>query len=418
MDARDKSQIRLILGSLAVSQAVSSANIAITFMVGSILLVQLSGGKQFLAGAPGALTLLVSSAAALGIGKLKDRLGYRFTLKLGLASGIAAGILASAAAGLQSRAGLLAAMVLVGLATGSIMLCRFAAAEMHPPQQRGKALSRVMLGATVGAISGPALANFAESAGGRFGLPGPVLAFAIVAVLYLAGFLSCSLLMRVEPRDLAHGISRSEAAGVAGGLGEPLVRGFISDRAFALGSLFFAQVAMIFIMAVTPVHMHHNHHGYGEITLVLMAHFFGMYGCSFLSGGFADRFGRAAAIGAGASVLLASCLLAAYVRNYAGILAALFLLGLGWSFCFISATALVSDSLKAVANKGRLQGAADAFVNVGSALAGFSSGFFLEGIGFRGMAMAGCLLAVMPGILLSLRAVPARVGAEAGKAGA
>jgi MFS family permease len=165
---------------------------------------------------------------------------------------------------------------------------------------------------------------------------------------------------------------------------------------------------MVFVMAVTPVHMHHHHHAMGEISFVLMAHFFGMYGCSFLTGAFADRFGRAAAIGVGSAVLLVSCLLGAFSQGYAGLLAALFLLGLGWNFCFLSGTALVADTLKAVADKGRIQGRADAFVSVGSAAAGFSSGFCLERIGFRGMATVGCVLAVLPLVLMLLWKLPSR----------
>lgn len=380
-------------------------------MTGSILLVDLSGDKRYLAGAPSALTLLVSSAAAMGIGKLKDRLGYRIILKLGYASGIAAGLVAAAAAGCRSIPALLAGMILIGLATGCIMLCRFAAAEIHPPEQRGRALSRVIMGATVGAICGPMLWRLANSFG-RFLPPGPVIAFSMVAGLYLAGLALSSLMMTVEPRNLAYrenGPMPAGAAGVSAISAAPVPRGRISDRAFALGSLFIAQVAMVFIMAVTPVHMYHHHHGMDEISFVLMAHFIGMYGCSYLTGAFADRFGRGPAIGAGAAVLLASCLLAALSRTYPGILAALFLLGLGWNFCFLSGTALVADSLRSVADKGRIQGKADAFVNIGSATAGLASGFCLEWIGYRGMALAGCAFALVPGILLLLRTIPSRV---------
>lgn len=407
MEDAHRKQVRLILGSLAVAQAVSAANVTIAFMTGSILLMDLSGGKQSLAGVPSALTLLVSSAAAIGIGRLKDRRGYRFTLELGYAFGIAAGAVAAAAAHYGSKAALLAAMVLAGLATGCIMLCRFAAAEIHPPHRRGKALSRVIMGATVGALCGPNLVHFANSLG-RFLPSGPVVAFSIMTFLYLAGLMANRILMRVEPKSLAFNDPGPGPAGAAAGIDGPAPRGRISERAFALGSLFIAQVAMVFIMAVTPVHMYHEHHGFGEISFVLMAHYLGMYGCSFLTGAFSDRFGRAAAIGAGSAVLLASCLLGAFGGGFAGILASLFLLGLGWNFCFLSGTALVADSLKAVADKGRIQGAADAFVNVGSAVSGLASGFFLEGMGFRGMAMLGCLFSMLPLFLLSLRTLPSR----------
>jgi MFS family permease len=406
MEIDHEKKVLNVLRALAVSQAAAAANMAITFVAGSILLVQMSGGRQNLAGLPTALILLTSSLAAVVIGRIKDARGYRFTLNTGYAFGIAAGVLAFSAAHFGSLGMLIAAMLLVGLAMGSIMLCRFAAAEIRAPQQRGKAISFVMTGATVGAVSGPFLVNFAHTLGAGISMGGPETAFAIMTLLYLLGLGASLVLIRIEPRTLAWKAPQSgpAGAGVSAALAAP--QGLIPDRAFALGSLFFGQVAMVFLMAVTPVHMHHHNHGMGEISLVITVHFLGMYGSSFFSGWVADKFGRAAAIAAGSAALLASCLIGISSESYAGILATLFLLGMGWNFCFLSGTALVADSLKTVANKGRVQGAADAFVNIGSAGASLSAGFFLEKIGFRGMAMLGCLLSVLPMILLMLWKIP------------
>lgn len=409
MESERQAAVRRILVALGVSQGVAAANMAITFVAGSILLVRLAGGGQDLAGVPTAVILFTSSFAAIGIGRLKDARGYRFTLNLGYLSGIAAGILALVAARLSSLPALIAAMALVGLAMGAIMLCRFAAAEIHPPERRGKAISRVITGATVGAVSGPLLVNLAQAAGPGLGMPGAEAPFAFLILIYVAGLAASLALMRVEPRTLAYE-APAGAAQSAGHAGKPpsAPPRLLSDRAFALGSLFFAQVAMVFIMAVTPVHLHHHHHGMGHISFVITAHFLGMYGMSFLSGRLADRKGRAAAIALGSVTLIAACGLGAAFEGYPAMVAALFLLGMGWNLCFLSGTALVADSLKSAANRGRIQGTADAFVNVGSALASLSGGFFLEAIGFRGMSILGCAFAAVPGILVVLRSLPGR----------
>ena len=46
-------------------------------------------------------------------------------------------------------------MVLMGFGNAAVLLGRFSAAEVNPPEKRGAAISNVVLGGTVGAIFGP-----------------------------------------------------------------------------------------------------------------------------------------------------------------------------------------------------------------------------------------------------------------------
>ena len=48
-------------------------------------------------------------------------------------------------------------MVLMGITNAAVVLGRFAAAEVNPPEKRGAAISNVVLGGTFGAIVGPLL---------------------------------------------------------------------------------------------------------------------------------------------------------------------------------------------------------------------------------------------------------------------
>ena len=143
-----------------------------------------------------------------------------------------------------------------------------------------------------------------------------------------------------------------------------------------------AQLAMVMIMTITPHHMHHHHHNLPSISWVLTVHLFGMFGFSFLSGWLADRLGRLNTIGLGGLVLIASCILALLSESFPVLLTALYLLGLGWSFCFLSATAMLVDGLSA-RERGRVQGFNEAIVSLSSGIGSLSSGLIFDSLGFN-----------------------------------
>ena len=315
---------------------------------------------------------------------------------LAFAVGAAGCGLAATGAALSSRTLLMAAFVLIGAANGAIQLGRFAAAEAAPPERRGKAMSIVITGATLGALGGPLLAHAAEKAGAFAGWPDSLAPFLALALVYLAGF---PAVLPALAGSLPPPTSRETVAPVAG---EPFPRPLLL---YAIGSMIFGQVAMVFLMAVTPVHMHQHHHSTGSISLVLTVHFLGMFGLSVLGGWLADRVGRVRAISLGSLLLIVSYGVGKLSVSVPGILAALFLLGLGWNFVFLSGSVLLSDSLKG-RNRGRIQGISDGAVAFGSAVAGLASGMLLGALGYAGIAWVGLGLAAVPLLLLPLARRP------------
>ena len=113
-------------------------------------------------------------------------------------------------------------------------------------------------------------------------------------------------------------------------------------------------VAAMVIGQLGDGHGHDDHRGaHDRITVTrsatfrwsLWLHTLGMFGLSMISGRLADNFGRPATIIAGAALLVAACLLAP-LSQLTGVLAvALFLLGLGWNFCYVAGAALLTDTL-------------------------------------------------------------------------
>jgi len=172
----------------------------------------------------------------------------------------------------------------------------------------------------------------------------------------------------------------------------------------ALTAMVVGQSVMVLVMSVTSLHMHHHNHGLDDVSLVIMAHTLGMYGLSIVNGALIDRLGRKVAIGAGAALLIAGSLLAPVSLMTAWLALALFLVGLGWNFCYIAGSSLLSDAL-APAERSRVQGANELVINLASAVGSLSSGVILAYAGFAALGAVGAVLSAMPLAALAWQAL-------------
>jgi MFS family permease len=112
-----------------------------------------------------------------------------------------------------------------------------------------------------------------------------------------------------------------------------------------------------------------------------MAHTLGMFAFSILTGKLVDRWGRGPVILSGSVMLLASFVLAPVDPSTLSLAAALFLLGLGWNFCFVGGSALLSDQLQP-AERSRTQGFNDVFIGLASAVGSYGSGLIFDDMGY------------------------------------
>ncbi len=119
------------------------------------------------------------------------------------------------------------------------------------------------------------------------------------------------------------------------------------------------------IMVITPVHMTHEQHTTGEISLVYMAHTLGMFGFAAVTGWLIDRLGMRVMMIYGALLLIASSIMAPVATNVLTLSIALFILGLGWNFCYVAGSTLLSGQLH-YGERGRVQGTNDMLVAMAS----------------------------------------------------
>ena len=388
--------------ALLASQSLFSAALIISFTVSSIIVVELAGGNKQWAGVPGTMLLLGAAAAAYPMGRFMDRFGRRPGLSIGLLFGLAAALLAAWAVITQSLGLFLLSVVGMGLSRGSNDLGRYAAAEANPLQQRARALSLVVLGGTFGSIAGPLFVDWSGRFAAQAGLPlfsGPWLAAALFSLLAL---LVIHFFLRPDPQTIGRELAALEPATPVDQSRSRPYRQIWSDprTKVATGAMICGQLAMVTVMTITPVHMHGHHHSLASISWVIMAHTLGMFGLSFMTGWLVDRSGQLKIIFAGGLQLVAACLLAPLWNNVVWLAVALFLLGLGWNFCFVAGSALLTAVLRP-SEKGRTQGLTDAMVNVASGVGSVGSGLIFAALGFWVMSWLSIVIAVIP-LLLAL----------------
>jgi predicted MFS family arabinose efflux permease len=94
-------------------------------------------------------------------------------------------------------------------------------------------------------------------------------------------------------------------------------------------------------------------------------------------------------------MLFLSCLMAPLSPDVIPLAVALFFLGLGWNFCFVGGSALLSDQLSPL-ERSRTQGANDLMVGLASATGSFGSGIVFAATGYTVITIVAGALALVP----------------------
>jgi MFS family permease len=387
---------RKITAILFAQQALASAGFIAAATLNAIVGAKLANHAGW-AGVPSAVYLLAGALSAFGWGYVNDAIGRRGGLVAGLLMGAVGSGAAFYAIAIGSFAVFLAGMVLMGIASAAVTLGRFAAAEVHPPDQRGRAISNVVIGGTIGAVVGPLVTGPAGDFFRPFAGDELAGAYAVSLLLFVVGAIVVFFGLRPDPRELGRRVAELFPHTESGsGAARSALEIFSQPAAVvALLAMMLGQMVMTLVMVITSLHMREHNHQIGDISLVIASHTFGMYAFSILSGRLSDRWGRGPVVVFGSTTLVLACLAATVSPQVLPLGIALFLLGLGWNFCFVGGSALLADQLSP-AERGRIQGLNDLLVGLVSAAGSLSSGYIFARLGFNAMAIIGAGVASIP----------------------
>jgi MFS family permease len=126
-----------------------------------------------------------------------------------------------------------------------------------------------------------------------------------------------------------------------------------------------------------------------------------MFAPSIISGRLLDTWGRGRMILFGAVTLVLACITAPLSPDVVPLAVALFLLGVGWNFCFVGGSTLLSDQLSP-AERSRTQGTNDLIVGLASSAISLGSGVMFGAIGYLGITLVAGALALIPLAMASI----------------
>ncbi|HZW73979.1 MAG TPA: MFS transporter, partial [Caldimonas sp.] len=315
---------------LAVAQALAGANAGVVYASGAIV-GHVLAPRPSLATMPISVFVVGMAASTLPVGALTRRHGRKVAFLVGNGCGVALGLIAALALAVESFWLFCFAMLFGGAYAAIVLTFRFAATECVDALEQPRAISTVLIGGVAAGIIGPQLVTWTMDA-----WPGRA---------YVATYLAAAGVAVLSAIVLAGGSFRPPARAVQQIATRPLLEILRRPRLIvAMGCGLVSYMMMNFMMTSAPLAMQlcgisraHSNDG-------LELHIVAMYLPSFFTGRLVARYGAPNVILAG----LALIALAA-VTGLSGITLqhywiALVLLGLGWNFGWVGASALVVAS--------------------------------------------------------------------------
>ena len=351
---------------LTVAQALAGANSAVVYATGAIVGNMLAPSKA-LATLPISLFVVGMAACTLPAGAIARRHGRRAAFLAGTGCGVLVGLLAALAVVLGSFWLFCAATFFGGAYAAVVLSFRFAAADCVPLERRPRALSAVMAGGVFAGVLGPQLVTYTMDLWQPYTFAATYLAQAAVAVV------SALVLLGVH-------VPAPTAAEVAGG--RPL--GVIARQPRFITAVICGVVSytlMNFVMTAAPLAMRLCGLSQESSNLGLQWHIIAMYAPSFFTGRLITRFGAARVVAVGFALTAASAAIGLTGVDVAHFWLTLILLGIGWNFGFVGASALVLECHRPE-ERTRVQSLNDFLVFGTMVLGSLSSGGLLTAYGW------------------------------------
>ncbi|TWT09697.1 MFS transporter [Reyranella sp. CPCC 100927] len=355
---------------LAVCQALAQSGNVLIISTTALAAQTLEGRDFYWTTLPVTLQHLGVMLSVFPAAMMGQRAGRAVGFGLGAVGGMLGGALCSLAIWLGSFPLLCIGGLAMGFAVANMQLYRFAATELAPPHYRAKAISYVTSSGVVAGIIGPAIARLTPE---------------LLPQQFLATYMGLIVL-----HVLAFGVLRLiefPAVKVEQGGGPQRSMAEIATQPVYLVAVIAAMVSfgvMSFLMTATPLAIVACGIDGREAPITIFWHVMGMFVPAFFTGHLINRFGVLNIMMLGIVTLVA-----ATVVDLAGIdvwnfRLGLLLVGVGWNFLFVGATALVTTAYRP-SERGKAQALNDFLVFGTTATSSLLAGILQQAWGWNAL---------------------------------
>jgi MFS family permease len=376
-DARARSNVM----RLAAAQALTGANSAVIFATGSIVGASLAPDVS-LATVPISMYVAGLAAGTLPTGAISRAYGRRVAFIIGTGCGMLTGLLGAFAI-LHASFPLFCGATFLGGLYGSVSQSyRFAAADGASAAFRPKAVSWVMAGGVFAGVLGPQLVQWTMDVWQPY-----LFAFSFV-VQAMVALIAMAVLAGVDaPKP---GLSDMHG-------GRPLFEIARQPRFIAAALCgVIAYPMMNLVMTSAPLAMKMCGLSLSDSNFGIQWHIVAMYGPSFFTGSLIARFGAPRIVALGLTLEAVGAMIGLSGITAMHFWATLIVLGAGWNFAFVGASALVLETHRPQ-ERNKVQGFNDFLVFGMMAVGSFSSGQLLANYGWSAVNMV-----VFPPVVLGL----------------
>ena len=351
---------------LALSQAAMMTTISLVLSSSALVGAQLSSPD--LATVPLAVQYLGTMVTLYPVARLMERFGRRFIFCCGALVGAAGLVCAAFGVRIGSFALFATAGFLIGTFGAVGQYYRFAAVDSVTPERKSLAISWTLTGGLLAAVAGPMLARWTKDAL-EPAFYASFLSLAGVALLGapFATGLSLPPMERAEDKQARRSLSE-------------IARNPKLTMAILGGVVGYA--VMNLLMTATPLAMMCSRLGFSQTAVVIQWHVLAMFAPSFFTGTLIQRIGTIPVMLLGCLLNLGSIAVSLTGIELVHFEAALILLGVGWNFLYIGATALLTENCRKE-EAARVQALNDTLVFLGVTTATLLSGAMVNALGWQ-----------------------------------
>lgn len=353
--------------SLFVCQALTQSAIVLAMTVGAMAGYRLAADKA-MAMLPVALSVVGTAIVSVPAAMLMRRHGRRKVFVLGAIAGISGSAVCVFALNAASFLLFVTGYLFFGVYQGIASYYRFAAAEVAGPTNESRAISLVVTGGLVAAFVGPWLAIE-----GRDLLPDRLFigSYVLQSALSAAALVLLARLA-LPPVATVRGMPARPLAVI---MAAPAVRAAVLSAATGFA-------VMVMLMSAAPLAMLGCGLSGSNIASVIQWHVVAMFAPSFFAGRMIERWGAPRIVLFGFALLLLQACVAVSGLAFGHFLGALLILGLGWNWTYIGASALLTSACEP-ADRFKAQAFNELCVFGSVALATFVAGWIHDRLGWQ-----------------------------------